>query len=301
MIRHLNALNSSFSVFIFFFLSLAFLYPNLLSIFKSQIPLFLGFIMFCMGMTLDLSDFKNTLKKPHWYLTAIILQFTVMPITSLILVKLFEIRPELALGIIILGCCPGGTASNLITYLCKGNLALSIISTFFSTLISVFLTPILIYLISNQSIEIDILSLVKSLFLIVFFPVTFGLVLKIFIFKNRGHEILPKVSEIFIAFIIGIIFSLNIENIKNLSILLFLCVFLHNTIGLISGYLVGSFFGFSDREKKTIAIEVGMQNSGLGMALSLIHFSKLVAVPSAIFSLWHNISAVGLVYLWKKK
>ena len=125
--------------------------------------------MFCMGMTLDLSDFKNTLKKPHLFLTAVILQFTVMPITSLILVKFFEIPPELALGIIILGCCPGGTASNLITYLCKGNLALSIISTFFSTLISVFLTPILIFLISNQSVEIDILSLVESLFLIVFF------------------------------------------------------------------------------------------------------------------------------------
>ena len=149
-----------------------------------------------------------------------------MPITSLILVKFFEIPPELALGIIILGCCPGGTASNLITYLCKGNLALSIISTFFSTLISVFLTPILIFLISNQSIEIDILSLVESLFLIVFFPVMFGLVLKIFIFKNRGYEILPKVSEIFIAFIIGIIFSLNLENIKNLSfILFFVCFF----------------------------------------------------------------------------
>ncbi len=301
MINRLNALSSSFSIFIIFFLILAFSLPSSLNIFKPYIPLFLGFIMFCIGMTLDFSDFKNTLKKPRSFLTAILLQFTIMPMTAFVLVKLFIISPELALGVIILGCCPGGTASNLITYLCKGNLALSIISTFFSTLLSVFLTPILIFLISNQSIEIDILSLMKSLFLIIFFPVIFGLIFKAFIFKNRGYEILPKVSEFFIAFIIGIIFALNLENIKNLSIWLFICVFLHNAIGLSSGYLIANFLGFSDKEKKTIAIEVGMQNSGLGMTLSLIHFSKLVAIPSAIFSLWHNISAVGLVYLWKKK
>jgi BASS family bile acid:Na+ symporter len=118
---------------------------------------------------------------------------------------------------------------------------------------------------------------------------------------NKFLKLLPKISEFFIAFIIGIIFSLNLNLLNQLSYSLFFCIVLHNLIGLSMGFLIGGFLGLSLREKKTISIEVGMQNSGLGMALSILHFSKIVALPSAIFSLWHNISAVGLVYCWKKK
>jgi BASS family bile acid:Na+ symporter len=114
-------------------------------------------------------------------------------------------------------------------------------------------------------------------------------------------KLLPKISEFFIAFIIGIIFSLNFNLLNQLSYSLFFCIVLHNLIGLSVGFLIGGLLGLSLKEKKTISIEVGMQNSGLGMALSILHFSKIVALPSAIFSLWHNISAVGLVYCWKKK
>tara|TARA_Y100001954_G_scaffold98426_1_gene107220 strand:- start:164 stop:523 length:360 start_codon:yes stop_codon:yes gene_type:complete len=118
---------------------------------------------------------------------------------------------------------------------------------------------------------------------------------------KKVTKFLPKISEFFIAFIIGIIFSLNLSHINQLSYSLISCIVLHNLIGLSTGFFVGNFLGLSLKEKKTISIEVGMQNSGLGMALSIIHFSKIVALPSAIFSLWHNISAVGLVYCWKKK
>ena len=292
---------SSFLIFIFFFILIGIFLPSKLSLFKDYIPVFLGLVMFLMGMTLELIDFKKILKKPSLFFFVTFLQFTIMPVTAFALVKTFNIPSELALGIIILGCCPGGTASNLITYLCNGNVALSIVCTFFSTIVSVFLTPILIFVLSSKSINIDVIALIKSSFLIVFLPVFLGLFFKIFIPMKKVTKFLPKISEFFIAFIIGIIFSLNLSHINQLSYSLISCIVLHNLIGLSTGFFVGNFLGLSLKEKKTISIEVGMQNSGLGMALSIIHFSKIVALPSAIFSLWHNISAVGLVYCWKKK
>ena len=292
---------SSFLAFIFLFLILGVFFPSTLLLFKNYIPVFLGLVMFLMGMTLELTDFKKILKKPSLFFFVTFLQFTIMPVAALVLVKTFNIPPELSLGVIILGCCPGGTASNLITYLCNGNVALSIVCTFFSTIVSVFLTPILIFLLSNKNIDINVISLIKSSFFIVFLPVFFGLIFKFFIPIHKFSKLLPKISEFFIAFIIGIIFSLNLNLLDQLSYSLFFCIVLHNLIGLSVGFLIGGFLGLSFREKKTISIEVGMQNSGLGMALSILHFSKIVALPSAIFSLWHNISAVGLVYCWKKK
>ena len=292
---------SSFLAFIFLFLIVGVFFPSTLLLFKNYIPVFLGLVMFLMGMTLELTDFKKILKKPSLFFFVTFLQFTIMPVAALVLVKTFNIPPELSLGVIILGCCPGGTASNLITYLCNGNVALSIVCTFFSTIVSVFLTPILIFLLSNKNIDINVISLIKSSFFIVFLPVFFGLIFKIFVPVNKFLKLLPKISEFFIAFIIGIIFSLNLNLLNQLSYSLFFCIVLHNLIGLSMGFLIGGILGLSLREKKTISIEVGMQNSGLGMALSILHFSKIVALPSAIFSLWHNISAVGLVYCWKKK
>ena len=292
---------SSFLAFIFLFLIVGVFFPSTLLLFKNYIPVFLGLVMFLMGMTLELTDFKKILKKPSLFFFVTFLQFSIMPVAALVLVKTFNIPPELSLGVIILGCCPGGTASNLITYLCNGNVALSIVCTFFSTIVSVFLTPILIFLLSNKNIDINVISLIKSSFFIVFLPVFFGLIFKIFVPMYKFLKLLPKISEFFIAFIIGIIFSLNLNLLNQLSYSLFFCIVLHNLIGLSMGFLIGGFLGLSLREKKTISIEVGMQNSGLGMALSILHFSKIVALPSAIFSLWHNISAVGLVYCWKKK
>jgi len=292
---------SSFLIFIFFFLGIGIFLPSKLSLFKNYIPVFLGLVMFLMGMTLDLIDFKKILKKPSLFFFVTFLQFTIMPVAAFVLVKTFNISSELSLGIIILGCCPGGTASNLITYLCNGNVALSIVCTFFSTIVSVFLTPILIFLLSSKNINIDVIALIKSSFLIVFLPVFLGLFFKILIPMERVTKFLPKISEFFIAFIIGIIFSLNLNLLSQLSYSLFFCIVLHNLVGLSAGFLISGLLGLSFKEKKTISIEVGMQNSGLGMALSILHFSKIVALPSAIFSLWHNISAVGLVYCWKNK
>ena len=292
----------SFILFIIFFLIFGFFLPNYLLIFKDSIPFLLGLVMFGMGMTLNFNQVKKVLLKPYLILIAVCLQFTVMPLAAYFLIKIFSIPPELSLGIIVLGSCPGGTASNLIAFLCKADVALSILCTLTSTIVSVIVTPFLILFLANENINVEVSKLIKSTFFIVFFPVLLGIFLNP-ILKNKTFTniYLPKISEFLIALIIGIIFSLNFDNIQNVSYLLLVTIILHNLIGLSVGYFVTSLMHFSKAEKKTIAIEVGMQNSGLGMTLSIVHFGKMVALPSAIFSLWHNISSVVLVYLWKKK
>ena len=294
--------NISFVIFILFFLFLGLVFPEYLGLLKNYIPLLLGAVMFGMGTTISISQIKQVLLKPKVIFTAIGLQFTVMPVTAICLLHIFDISSELALGVIILGSCPGGTASNVIAYLCKADVALSVICTFASTLISVIMTPILIQLLANENIEINVYKLIRSSFFIIFFPVTLGLVVNL-IFKEMKtmNFYLPKVSEFLIALIIGVILSINLENLHNVTTSLLIIILLHNVLGLFFGYSISNIFNFSLKEKKTISIEVGMQNSGLGMALSIIHFGKMVALPSAIFSLWHNISSVILVYLWKKK
>ena len=293
----------SFPFFIVFFLLISFFQPGFLSELKNYIPIFLGLIMFGMGMTIDFKDIKKIFLNPKWLFTGLFLQFTVMPILAFFLSLSFNLSKELFLGIIILGSCPGGTASNVITYLAKANLPLSISMTLVSTFLSVLLTPFWIYFLAEESIKIDVKKLMFTTFWIIVFPLLDGLLLRRF-FKKKIESFLkyfPKLSEFFIALIIGVIFSLNNKLFATISFALLSVIFLHNILGLFIGFFVSSILKFPDDVKKTIAIEVGMQNSGLGMTLSILHFSKLVALPSAIFSLWHNLSAILLVIFWSKK
>ena len=259
--------------------------------------------MFGMGMTIEFKDIKKIFLNPKWLCVGLFLQFTVMPILAFFLSLSFNLSKELFLGLIVLGSCPGGTASNVITYLAKANLPLSISMTLVSTFFSVLLTPFWIYFLADESIKIDVRDLMVTTFWIVVFPLLDGLILRRF-FKKKVEIFLkyfPKLSELFIALIIGVIFSLNNELFETISFTLLSAIFLHNIFGLFIGFSVASILKFPDDVKKTIAIEVGMQNSGLGMTLSIIHFSKFVALPSAIFSLWHNLSAIILVMSWSKK
>ena len=293
----------NFLFYIIVFVSLGLFFSDYFANFKSYIPILLGFVMFGMGVTIDISDIKKVFNKPVWFLSALVLQFTMMPIIALLVIKFFKIDFEIGLGFIILGSCPGGTASNVITYLCKGNVALSITCTIISTISSVLLTPFIILFLADKSIDVDFQKIMQSTLFIVFFPTLFGLIFKKYLFKVNTKFLLmfPKLSEIFIALIIGIIFALNTDNLSLVSEQLILGVITHNLLGLALGYYVSKKLSFPNDVKKTISIEVGMQNSGLGMTLALLHFSKISSLPSAIFSLWHNISAIGLVYLWKKK
>ncbi len=293
----------TFPIFICFFLLISFFDPAVLSKLKNYIPFFLGSIMFGMGMTLEISEIKKIFLNPKWILTGLTLQFSVMPLIAFVLAYFFNLSNELFLGLIIVGSCPGGTASNVIAFLAKANIPLSITLTLVSTFLSVIITPFWIFLLSNETININISNLISSTFWIIVFPLLDGLILRN-ILKNRIKKIIiyfPKLSEFFIALIIGIIFSLNHNLISQISFLLILVIVLHNLIGFLVGYFTSTLFNFPINVRKTIAIEVGMQNSGLGMTLAILHFSKLSALPSAIFSLWHNLAGIFLIFFWSKK
>lgn len=296
-------MDKKFVILIFFFSTLAFLAPQILIPFKGLIPFLLGLVMLAMGMTIDLKDLKKTFKNPKWIIVGIFLQYTLMPFFAFILSIILELSNELLLGMIILGSCPGGTASNVIAYLSRANLPLSISLTLISTLLSFVFTPLLILLYGKQLIDIELKNLITTTFLIIIIPITLGIILKKFLKKNIDifTNYAPLLSQFIIAFIIGVILSLNSSDILEINYKLFLAIILHNMLGIMSGYFCSKLLKFPKDVRKTIAIEVGMQNSGLGVSLSLIHFTKIVALPSALFSLWHNISAIVLINLWTKK
>ena len=296
-------LNLSFFFFIFFFLLLSYFFKDNFANLSSYIPHLLGIVIFFMGLTIELKELLHTLRKFKWIIITISIQFTVMPFLAFIISLIFRLPLEISLGFIILGSCPGGTASNVITYLCNGNVSLSLLCTFISTIFAIILTPLLIYFYAGHSIEIPVINLILSTSKIILIPLVFGFLIKLYFFNfiNKIKKAFPTISEISVALIISIIFAINYENISFVTPQIFGGVIIHNICGLFLGYLIADYFKIPKKEKKTIAIEVGMQNSGLGMGLAMIHFSNLVALPSAIFSLWHNISASILVYLSKKK
>ncbi len=293
----------SFIISITIFLLLSVLFTEFFLNLKALIPLLLGMIIFFMGLTVNIDQFKDILKKPQWIFITVLLQYSVMPILAYLIARVLNLSDEISLGFIILGSCPGGTASNVITYLCNGNVPLSLMCTLTSTVLSILITPYLILFLADKSINIDLISLMYSTSKIVLIPLILGLLVRIYFDKLiiKIKFLFPIVSELTIALVIAVIFAINSDSLKVLNTTIFFGVILHNIGGLLIGYFVARFFTLSNASIKTISIEVGMQNSGLAMALAVIHFSKVVALPAAIFSLWHNISASVLVYLSKKK
>ena len=293
----------SFIISITIFLLLSALFTEFFFNLKASIPLLLGMIIFFMGLTVNIGQFKEVLKKPQWIFITVLLQYSVMPILAYFITRVLNLSNEVSLGFIILGSCPGGTASNVITYLCNGNVPLSLMCTLASTILSILITPYLILFLADKSINIDLISLMYSTSKIILIPLVLGLLVKIYFDKliNKIKFLFPIVSELTIALVIAIIFAINSDSLKVLNATILFGVILHNLGGLFIGYFVARFFTLSNASIKTISIEVGMQNSGLAMALAVIHFSKVVALPAAIFSLWHNISASVLVYFSKKK
>ncbi len=293
----------SFLISITIFLLLSVLFTEFFLNLKTSIPLLLGMIIFFMGLTVNLDQFKDVLKKPQWIFITVLLQYSVMPILAYLIARVLNLSSEMSLGFIILGSCPGGTASNVITYLCNGNVPLSLMCTLTSTILSILITPYLILFLADKSINIDLISLVYSTSKIILIPLVLGLLVRIYLYKIiiKIKFLFPIVSELTIALVIAVIFAINSDSLKVLNTTILFGVILHNIGGLLIGYFIARSLALSNSSVKTISIEVGMQNSGLAMALAVMHFSKLVAIPAAVFSLWHNISASVLVYFSKKK
>ena len=282
---------------------IAYMVPAPFAAMKAGIIPLLMIIMFSMGLTLKLDDFKRALSMPGLILAGLVMQYSVMPLAALLVTYLLQLDPVLRIGIILVGACPGGTASNVITYLARGNVALSISLTAISTILAVILTPAITLLLAGQAIDVPAAKMLGSILYMVILPVGAGLFLRHFFAEkiNTIEPILPLVAVCAIVLIIAVITALNIDQFSQLGTAIFLAVVLHNAIGIILGYSSARVMGYEERECRTLAIEVGMQNSGLAVALAIKYFSAAAALPGAIFSIWHNITGSLLAYFWSRK
>lgn len=262
----------------------------------------LGIVMFGMGLTLNLKDFKIVFSRPKDVIVGCLAQFTIMPLLAWGLARLFALDEALALGVVLVGCCPGGTASNVITYLAKGDLALSVGMTGVSTLLAPLLTPLLTWTLAGKSVDVDVAGMLLSILWVVILPIVAGLIIKGLWpkFTEKATAYLPAVSTLAITFIVAIVIGANANKLMAGGLIIVIVIMLHNICGLSLGYLIGWLLGLSDPKKRAISIEVGMQNSGLASSLATIHFAAypMATIPGAIFSVWHNISGAMVARLY---
>lgn len=278
------------------------IFPRVLSGMGGLIVPLLGLIMAGMGATLSYKDFLHAAKKPRAVFIGIALQFILMPLIAFVIGHLLNLPKEQFIGLVMVGTVAGGTASNVIAYLAGGDVALSITMTACSTAAGVVLTPLISALYLGQTVHVPVWGMFQSILFVVALPVSLGLVINHFV---RRKEILSKVCPVIsaagIVLVIGIIAALNVQNLYNCGLKVFAAVILHNGIGLASGYGIARLLRCDKKTAVTIAIEVGMQNSGLAAALSKQFFSAASALPGAIFSVWHNISGALVSAVYKNK
>ena len=285
---------------------LALTFPNVLQqIRPTFINYLLGVVMFGMGLTLNLNDFKIVFSRPKDVIIGCLAQFTIMPLLAWGLATVFQLDEALALGVVLVGCCPGGTASNVITYLAKGDLALSVGMTGVSTLLAPLLTPLLTWALAGKTVDVNVAGMLLSILWVVILPIVVGLIVKWLWpkFTEKATDYLPAISTIAIALIVAIVIAANANKLMAGGLIIVVVVMLHNLCGLSLGYLIGRMLGLSEPKKRAISIEVGMQNSGLASSLATIHFAAypLATIPGAIFSVWHNISGAMVAYFYRKK
>ena len=282
----------TFSLWVLLFAFLAYQFPNHFSSLIAYVPYLLGIVMFGMGITLTVNDFSEVVKHPKAVVIGVVSQFVIMPLIAFALAKGFNLPADLAVGIILVGACPGGTSSNVMTYLAKGNTALSVACTSVSTLLAPFLTPAVFYVLASQWLDIDAYAMFISVLKIVLFPVFLGVVARTLLTKQmvKLGICTPLVSVIAIVLILAAVVAVSKDKIIESGLLIFIVVVLHNGLGYLLGFVVAKLFKLNFADSKAVAIEVGMQNSGLGAALATAYFNPIAAVPSAVFSFWHNIS-----------
>lgn len=261
-------------------------------------------VMFGMGLTMKLSDFGIVFSRPKDVIIGCTAQFVIMPLLAFALGKVFGLDRALLVGVILVGTCPGGTASNVITYLSKGDVGLSVGMTSVSTVLAPLLTPALTYLFLRTSVDVDVKAMMISMIQVVAVPISLGILINKLLPKvcERIKDILPSVSVAAICVIIASVVSHNSEKILSTGAVIFAVVILHNLLGYAFGYLAGVLFKMDLPRKKAVAVEVGMQNSGLAASLAGSAFPDLsmATVPGAVFSVWHNISGAVLAAVFRR-
>lgn len=276
-----------------------FLVPGVFKPMGPIVPYLLGIIMFCMGLTLTPPDFASVVKRPWAVVLGIVAHYVIMPGAGWLIAVALQLPPELAVGLILVGCAPSGTASNVMAFLAKGDVALSVAVASVSTLIAPIVTPLLVLFLAGSFLQIDAGGMVLDIVKTVLLPVIAGLLARLFL-KNLIARLLPALpwaSAVVISMIVAIVVAGSASKIVAAGGIVFLAVVLHNGFGLALGYLAGKLGRLDDKARRALAFEVGMQNSGLAATLATAHFTPLAALPSAVFSLWHNISG-AIVAAW---
>lgn len=293
----------TFLLWMFIAAIIGFIFPTQLATMGQFVPWLLGIVMLGMGMTIKPSDFKLVFKEPRSVIIGVILQFTIMPTLAYTIAKIFNLPAELAIGVILVGCCPGGTSSNVMSYLANANVALSVAITSVSTLLAPFVTPALIYLFAHEWLHVSFLSMLWSVIQVVLLPIIIGFLLQLASKKvtREATKILPIISVVAISLILAAVVGGSKSQILKTGLLIFIVVILHNVVGYLLGYVLAHVFKLDRRDKKAVSIEVGMQNSGLAVSLATVHFNPLAAVPGAVFSFVHNISGPILAKYWSKR
>ena len=283
----------------------ALVFPEVISQVKPTVinPL-LGVIMFGMGLTLRAEDFRIVFSRPKDVIIGCLAQFTVMPLLAWTLAHVFALDEALTVGVVLVGCCPGGTASNVITFLARGDLALSVGMTGVSTLLAPLATPLLVWLLAGKTVDVDVVGMLLSILWVVILPIVAGLIVKRLFPRQTEAAVayLPALSSIAICAIVLIVIAANAGKLMSGGLLIVLVVMLHNLFGLGIGYGIGRLLRLSTPKRRAISIEVGMQNSGLASSLATLHFAAypMATIPGAVFSVWHNISGAIVARLFAR-
>ena len=260
-------------------------------------------VMFGMGLTMKLGDFAVVFKRPRDVTVGCIAQFLVMPALAYMLGKAFGLSEELFVGVVLVGTCPGGTSSNVITYLSDGDTALSVGMTSVNTLLAPLLTPALTYLYLRTSVDVDVKAMFVSIIKVVVVPIGLGILINRLFGKytEKAKDALPLVSVTAICLIVAAVVSHNSEKILSTGAVIFAVVILHNLLGYLCGFGIGMLFKMDATRKKAVSVEIGMQNSGLATSLASTAFKdmSMATVPGAIFSVWHNISGAVLAGIFR--
>ena len=283
----------------------AFVWPEVMDVVKtSWISALLGCVMFGMGLTLEWKDFAGVFARPREVSIGVVCQFLLMPGIAWCLVRLMNLPPELAVGVVLVGCCPGGTSSNVITFLAKGDVALSVGMTMVSTLLAPIATPLLVKLLAGAVIPVNFWGMFLSIVQVILLPIALGLLAKRFFpdITTKATAYLPAFSTLVITLIVVAVVAVNAEKLHSCGWIVITAVILHNLCGYALGYAAARLLRLGRQKATTVSVEVGMQNSGLACSLAAAHFPDLAlaSVPGAVFSVWHNISGALIARLYAR-
>ncbi|MEA4839240.1 MAG: bile acid:sodium symporter family protein [Rhodospirillaceae bacterium] len=289
-----------FPLWVVLFALMAYLMPEPFKGYGFTIPWLLGIVMLGMGLTMSLEDFKLVLQRPKDVLAGVLLRYAIMPGVAFTVAKILNLPPSLAAGLILVGCCPSGTASNVMTFIAKGDTALSVTVSSVNTVLAPFLTPFLFLFLADKSIPINAGALLIDILKIVLAPIAVGVTINMLAGDaiKKVVKLVPLASVLAIIAIITIVVALSAAKLATVATIAFVAVVLHNSLGLGLGYGAARAVGMDHRKGKAISFEIGMENSGLAVALAVAHLDPIAAIPGAIFSVWHNFSGSLLAGFW---